>query len=368
MHRGEGAALNQSVCSRRVWLAFLAPLVVACAENGSDDTACANRLQAPLINASDQERYLGLDMGQLAALVTVTDGSNAGGALCTGIFVTNEWLVTGAHCFQIESPVVMGAPSEGAVALPVVERIAHPSLDVALFRVSGSTGQELQPIPVATTSELAVSIGSVVELAGYGLTEAGDIRQLRFLAEPIVEIDQDSFVVDGFGANGACLGDSGGPLLVRAPAGPVRVAGILTAGAASCVDRDRYLRLDPLSEWVSEIAGSSAARNEPCGGISEEGRCLYGSALFCDEGKLVGEPCAEAAGCGWDRQERGFRCIEAKVNPCAGVDSIGACIDGVPRRCNAGMLEGETCACGAVCRVDGKTGGPACRKPAAAMP
>jgi hypothetical protein len=366
MYGSEGAALKQKLRPLTLGLAFSASLVAACSEEGSDDSTCSNRLQSPLVNASDEERYLGLDPGQLAAIVQVTDGLDSGGPLCTGTFVTNEWLVTGAHCIEIESPVITAAQADDALLLPVLERIAHPSLDVALFRVSASAsvGRGFRPIPVATASELAISIGSVVELAGYGLTEAGDLRELRFLAEPVVEIDERSFVVDGFGANGACLGDSGGPLLVRARSGPVRVAGVLTTGAASCVGRDRYVRLDELAEWVSGIVGSPAASDEPCGAITEEGRCLYGSALLCDNGQLVAEPCAgETTTCGWDEQARGFRCVEAAGNPCGGVDSVGACVDGIPRRCNAGMLEGEACTCGEVCRVDGKTGSPGCRKP-----
>jgi hypothetical protein len=350
--------------SSALWLGSAVSLLVACSENVPGDT-CSNRVRAALMNATDQERYLGLDSGQRAAIVQVTDGSASRGAFCTGAFVADEWLVTGAHCFQIESPVVMAAQLDDVLPLPVLERIAHPTLDVALFRVSASisAGQRLRPIPVATTSELAISIGSVVELAGYGLTEAGDQRELRFVAESVVEINERSWIVDGFGATGACLGDSGGPLLVRARSGPVRMAGVLTAGAASCVGRDRYVRLDALAEWVSAIVGSPAASAETCGGISDEGRCLYGSALFCEEGQLVARPCAEDAPCGWDGKARGFRCVAAAANPCDGLDSVGACVDGVPRWCTAGLLEGEACTCGEVCRIDGETGGPACRAP-----
>jgi hypothetical protein len=315
------------------------------------------------MNASDQEVYLGLAGAQLAAIVQVTDGTDSG-ALCTGVFVTDGWLVTGAHCFQIESPVVV-AQADDALPLPVVERVAHPNLDVALFKVSASaSASQLQPIPVAAIGEIALSIDSVVELAGYGLTEAGDIRELRFLAERIVEMDERHFVVDGFGANGACLGDSGGPLLVRARSGAARVVGVLTTGATSCVGRDRYVRLDALAEWVSEVVGSLAAIDEACGGITDEGRCLYGSAMFCDKGQLVAQPCAGGEACGWDGAARGFRCVEGGRSPCDGVDSVGACLDGVPSWCNAGILESQACGCDDVCGIDGKTGGPRCRKPA----
>jgi hypothetical protein len=335
--------------------------VVGCSDEvlGS---ACTGRLQAPLVHASKQEEYLGLGSEQLA-IVQVTDGSGVGGPLCTGAFVTSEWLITGAHCLQIESPVVTVKGERSARA--VVESAVHSFLDVALLKVAAtaSADQPLRAIPLAAADELEVVVGSVVELAGYGLSEEGDLRELRFLAEPIVEIDEHSVLVDGFGASGACLGDSGGPLLVRARSGPARVAGVLTSGSASCLNRDRYVRLDALTEWTSGIVGSPAPSDVTCGGISEEGRCLYGSAMFCHQGKLVAEPCAEGTGCGWDRDRRGFRCVVPEEDPCSGVDSVGACFEGQPRRCNAGTLEGKACECGEVCGIDGRTGGPRCRKP-----
>lgn len=356
---------GENMRSVNLWLALAAPLVMACSEDAPSNATCSNRLQAPLVNASSQESYLAVDPAQLAAIVQVTDSTDSRAPLCTGVFVTNEWLVTGAHCLLIDSPLVISAQSDDSSVRRVVERIAHPSLDVALFRASqsASVGPRFRPIPVATASEIVVSVGSVIEIAGYGLTEVGDIRELRFLAEPLVEIDERSFVVDGFGANGACLGDSGGPLLVRERSGPVRVAGVLTSGTASCVGRDRYVRLDGLAEWVSGIVGATAASDETCGGINEEGRCLYGSAMFCEQGRLVAEPCAQETTCGWHPDARGFRCVEARTNPCAGLDWVGACLDGVPHWCNAGALEGEACDCDDVCRIDGKTGGPRCRRP-----
>lgn len=370
MYGSQGAALKHSRGVRRentralsLWLVSAACLCMACSDEATSSTDCSHRSQAPLVNASSQERYLGLDPTQLAAIVQVTDSEDAKGPLCTGVFVTNEWLVTGAHCLVIDSPLVIITSQSESSARPVVERIGHPSVDVALFRAPPSTlgDQQFRPIQLAKTSEIAVSVGSVIEMAGYGLTETGDTRELRFLAEPLVELDEHAFVVDGFGAHGACLGDSGGPLLVRARSGPVRVVGALTAGAASCVGQDRYVRLDGLDEWVSGIVGVTAVPDDTCGGITEEGRCLYGSAMFCDQGQLVAEPCEQETTCGWRSDVRGFRCIEAQTNLCVGLDSVGGCLDGVPRWCNGGALEGKACDCDEICRVDGKTGGPRCR-------
>lgn len=315
---------------------------------------------------TNEESYLGIADEQLGAIVQVTDGSGPGGPLCTGVFVTNEWLVTAAHCIQIASPrVVLPAETAEGLELPVVDRVPHPTEDIALFRVEGSewTLDHFLPMSVATENGLALAVGSVVDLAGYGLNEDGDTRELRFLSEPIVELDNVSFVVDGFGANGACLGDSGGPLLARDRSGPVLVAGVLTSGSPSCVDRDRYVRLDRVSDWVLDVVGTSPRTEGGCGDISEEGRCLYGSALFCDEETLVAERCAGDTACGWDAIRAGFRCVTAGYDPCHGIDSVGACRYGSAEWCIDGALESEPCGCGRTCRIDGRTGGPRCAEP-----
>lgn len=318
------------------------------------------------MNGASEERYLGVADEQVRSIVQITDASGPGGPLCTGVFVTDEWLVTARHCLEIASPRAVTTDASGEmVALPVVDSVPHPTADVALFRVASDDESvtHFQPLSVATASELALSVGSVVDIAGYGLTEEGDTRELRFLSEPIVELDDDSYVVDGFGANGACLGDSGGPLIVRARSGAVLVAGILTSGSASCLDRDRYVRLDALSDWVLDVVGTSPRSDEGCGGISDAGRCLYGSAVSCDDETLVAEACSGDTACGWDSTRGGFRCVPAGRDPCHGIDSVGACRNGSAAWCNDGVLASEPCGCGRTCRVDGRTGGPRCADP-----
>ena len=345
---------------------LIVPLVLACSAEEPAHAPCTARSEEALMYAATEESYLGLDHRQIASIVQVTDGSGPGGPMCTGVFVTDEWVVTAGHCFAIESPRVIVIEEGGAfVEFSVTERIPHPYADVALFQVSAPDSAEahFRPIPVAASQGVDLSVGNVVDIAGYGLTEAGDTRELRFLSEPIVEVDDESFVVDGFGANGACLGDSGGPLIVRDRSGSVLVAGVLSTGSATCVDRDRYARLDALGDWVSGVVGSFDASDEACGGITEEGRCLYGSALFCEGERLVAEPCVGDTACGWHRAQRGFRCVEAARDPCFGVDSVGTCRDGAAWWCRGGKLEGEPCACGETCRVDGRTGGPRCAEP-----
>jgi hypothetical protein len=172
--------------------------------------------------------------------------------------------------------------------------------------------------------------------------------------------DPSSVTVDGFGVSGACNGDSGGPLLVRAPDGRLVVAGVLTSGSASCRDEDTYVRVDAVVSWIQETIGVRTNQYRGCGTITSEGRCLYGSALFCAGSELSAEPCADGSQCGWDDEARGYRCVEPTRDACRGVDGVGACRGDEPTRCADGILERTTCACGQSCGIDGATGAPRC--------
>ena len=217
----------------------------------------------------------------------------------------------------------------------------------------------LAPIPAGDASVGRLTNGSAVEMAGYGQTENGTVGSLRFLVESITEIDDSSITVSGFGATGGCDGDSGGPLLVRRPDGFVEVAGVLSIGSASCNEDDIYVRLDTIRDWIQGVTGPYSPSDRGCGGIDAEGRCLYGSALWCSGGQLSAAACSSGESCGWNPADLGYRCVPSGTDPCQGVDSIGGCESGAARWCNRGTLTSEPCGC-ASCGVDGTTGKPSC--------
>lgn len=231
----------------------------------------------------------------------------------------------------------------------------HPEVDVALASLGpGDCGSALPLVdPENSPSPL-----SRATLAGYGLDGEGELGRLGFLVEKVVSVTPGAVEVSGFGASGACVGDSGGPLLVRDEAGRVGVFGVLSTGAASCVEIDHYLRVEPLFEWLRAQLDFPEAP-DACGAIDARGRCFDGRAVYCDDGHVRSDTCDAGTQCGLSLEAGGFRC--AAVPLCVG-DAFGACNASAAIRCDEGGATVTPCdALGGDCGYDPSTGVATCR-------
>ncbi len=104
--------------------------------------------------------------------------------------------------------------------------------------------------------------------------------------------------------DGACDGDSGGPLLTREPvSGQVVVAGILSRGSEGCNGGDAYLRADRISDWARAMVGEGSPHpiRKDCGGHHGGGPLLLGRrATWCASGALQSDDCGKTGlSCGW---------------------------------------------------------------------
>ena len=374
---------TRPVIWRACWCAaLLAPLLGCSSSELASEPSCPGQVEEPLYNASPVESYLGLALNQQRAVVAIVEDSDET-TLCSGAFIAGSWVLTAAHCDELVKATVVIPAGAGmpSARLPVTRRAFHPNADVALFQVDfarATFGDEHSPPDTAALDALSFEIsplslpsgelsglapGVPVELAGYGTTERGDFGSLRFLVEQVVDAMPAWLTVAGFGRSGGCEGDSGSPLLMRQDGLPV-VAGVLWGGSLTCLHEDDYLRTDAseIGPWIRSVVGEALAEvpeSRECGGISAQGRCLYGSALWCDGATLVAEPCSEGSICGWSVAESGYRCVSLG-GQCSGVDEIGGCRNGQVVRCVLGQTETTTCNVCAACRVSGETGIPYC--------
>ena len=178
---------------------------------------------------------------------------------CTAVRVSNTGILTAAHCFShldagaghVELSADGGPSPSSACAsgghFSLRDVSVHPVADAAFVRVA-----DLSIGETATLLSFLPEPQAAVVLAGYGLTESGTTGALRAIAARVISAGADQIVVQGDGG-GACVGDSGGPLLLP---GQGRSAGVLSGGSASCEGKDEYVPTASLAAWLQTVEPS----------------------------------------------------------------------------------------------------------------
>jgi hypothetical protein len=352
----------------RVVLLAEAIAVLACSRPATPlGVECAS---VAVIGGTAHAEYLALHPDQELAVfqIEITDRSIASVAFCSATLVTPDVALTAAHCVpsSLASVVALFGAANGAEAIrvPVEQTLLHPTLDLAQLKFATAAPESLGVKPIGIDFESDIEVSALVQIGGLGLTEFGALGIKRFAVSRVQSLGDSVFTIAADRRAGACDGDSGGPALIRNGQGRVAVAGILSSGAASCVDTDGYVRLSAARDWL-ESTGASTSQDlgvlANCALVGIEGRCFGASALFCEGQAAVVQACAADTSCGFSTGARGFRCIAAGADPCEGVTDLGRC-DGDERlRCEGGDLTVALCAaCGATCQASVSSGKAIC--------
>lgn len=298
---------------------------------------------------------------------------------CTGTLISDEVVLTAAHCcdeafngpkvnpmepediaiYFGDEPKVVGSTLNGDL-YTLSEVSVHPSYnrsslrnDICLLRLS--TPNTASPTVPALPASIGLSnadAGTLLDHVGFGYADTAKTEFGKKLHAEVPlaglgcvvngcpssgDATQFSYVQDGDPYFGPCNGDSGGPAFIERN-GTTYVAGITSYGDAACLTYGVSTNVSAFEGYISDFVGSSPDP-DPTPDCSSNGECN----LACAEGE---DPdCNGAATCDND-----------------GVCEVGESCDGRYDTAACGDCPGKTKGkpSGQFCYVEGVCEGPGC--------
>jgi hypothetical protein len=345
-----GASAGASFGARVALLAAALLVASGCSDDSwfGAEKYCGDTRTAPKVyNGTLLPSYVPLTPEQMPSIGSFR--------LCSGTLIAPNWVITAKHC-GLNDGVQFCIGSDPAVPDQCISSyrvVNHPDVDMTLVELLEDARTRvpgLKPLGVMSDRMDGEWIGRQAEASGYGETQNGTLGTRYFTSEPIVSLERGYVTIDGQGQRGVCFGDSGGPVLVIADDGSIRVAGVLSNGDESCLGRDNFTRTDLQLAWIEQYTGPlDSGGSQGCGQIGRVGRCESGRAVWCSNESIQTEECAAPAACGWDEAAAGFRCITGP-DPCEGFDGFGGCEGNVARWCDDGVPRYRDCTiCNQIC-------------------
>ena len=210
------------------------------------------------------------------------------GEICSGTLIAPDLVLSAAHCVMRPAGYTVISVDRGfrQHRTPVIAASMHPDfvpgttpedqpgVDLALLKLERPLGGDY--VPLDPRSAAAIDTGAPVDIAGFGVVaenRRGSARVLRLahlvsigslqVANRVTVVTDRQRMAETSGA-GACLGDSGGPILAGGPGG-YRIVGVVSwsSGAMRQDARHRtacggFTAVTPVAEHTGWIAARAA--------------------------------------------------------------------------------------------------------------
>lgn len=227
--------------------------------------------------------------GQFPYQVALISNFPGGSGLCGASVLTNNYILTAAHCVQGASggTAIIGAhnrlnnePSQQSISFDVSGINMHEGYnpntirnDVATVRLNIPIvfNDRVQPVRMTSHSDGRTFAGMMGVVSGFGRTS--DASQatspvVRFTSNPIMTnadclaswggntdiIGAQNICLSGVGGRSSCNGDSGGPLTVTHGGATLQVGLVSFGSAAGCSIGmpSVYARLTYFLRWIED--------------------------------------------------------------------------------------------------------------------